>query len=696
MRRYRPFAILISWIGGVLASMPAAEPGVLAGSELRASSSAWSDEYTWSAEGPSGSGVVQAARSDAGRYTFAVLRSFAPTQGSYRISGRIRLEPHASQPPGIKPAAGLCIQWFGTQDAGEVWLGGTDVLTGQTDGSWVDLSRIAQLPEAATRVEFIAFLPRGTAGRAGFSDLAIVPGDVAPTVHAGIIHPALDTIRDADGRVRCFAECAGVLGSQAAGLRYRAVVASGSSTAAVATLPLRSPFAVDLGRHAAGSSLKLTVEIVDGGSVLASSRPIDVRVSASARTPPANAVTIDARGRTIVDGKPFFPLGIYQTGEFESCARQDVLHLIGRSAFNTVMPGTQLFNTWFAPYRLGHPEPPRADRSEHEVRAYLDAAEAEKLRILFPVSNIHDWPEAERTQENIHQWWAAIPSWDGAVGMEAMTRRFAALAKDHPALLAWYVNDETPTAMIGKVERMRALLRDLDPWHPTYGVTCFPSDLAAQANAADICSTDPYPIATAQANAMPSVDAWASASARLGKTRWTVVQLHNMGIYEPELRRRDPAAWLGKHRPPTEDEVRASSLLNLIHGSTGLLFYAYNPLLLEVPERGETFATRWAEVQRVVAFIRDLGPYILGSTDPEQPQVRVSAGKVRVRTVAADDGRLAVLIAGIGPGACAATVTMPQAGAWRSATGRITADGDHVLRFSGRDICGDVAFLDPR
>jgi hypothetical protein len=59
----------------------------------------------------------------------------------------------------------------------------------------------------------------------------------------------------------------------------------------------------------------------------------------------------------------------------------------------------------------------------------------------------------------------------GAKGETAVITKVVETFKDHPSLLAWYLCDELPVSMKERLEKRRALVNRLDPFHLT--IQCF-------------------------------------------------------------------------------------------------------------------------------------------------------------------------------------------------------------------------------
>lgn len=170
------------------------------------------------------------------------------------------------------------------------------------------------------------------------------------------------------------------------------------------------------------------------------------RVAAAAPEP---AVTVDQRQRLVVDGKPFFPVGLYYSAYPGAGMNDSALELVGESAFNMIMPYDSETN--LTATRLG------LDLAhKHGIKVMVDA--------VIPLSAV----VAERVQS----------------------------LKDHPAVLGWYASDEAGLDSLPSLLELYKFLVYTDPGHPSWSVftTGQVAHLGDFEEAFDVVGTDPYPI----------------------------------------------------------------------------------------------------------------------------------------------------------------------------------------------------------
>ncbi|NOY82481.1 MAG: hypothetical protein GXP31_15895 [Kiritimatiellaeota bacterium] len=296
---------------------------------------------------------------------------------------------------------------------------------------------------------------------------------------------------------------------------------------------------------------------------------------------PRRRVTFDRRQRLLVDGKPFFPLGTYWSG----ISIKD-LDLYAQSPFNCLMP-------------YGKP-----------TRGQLDQAEARGLKVIFSIKDYYAgsrWcPPNIRTAD------------DERPAVEKTVRRF----RDHPALLAWYLNDELPPSYMDRLTAHRRWVEELDPDHPAWIVLYQFSRVNEYLSSFDVIGTDPYPIPRLPVRT--ALD-WTRATVRgaLGlKPVWMVPQIFDHASYAktPEDRK--------KSRPPTLEEMRSMAWQCIAAGANGLIFYSWFDLWrmdkLESPAVRQPFIERWKDVTAMAAEIRRFFPVLLSADDPG-PAPRVEA-----------------------------------------------------------------------
>jgi hypothetical protein len=287
--------------------------------------------------------------------------------------------------------------------------------------------------------------------------------------------------------------------------------------------------------------------------------------SAKANAQAGSHVTFNDEGIALVDGKPFFPVGIFLY-ELNS----DVLAKLHELQCNTVLHGF------------------RADQ--------LDLLHAHGLMAVCPTDEA----------------WVAA-------------------AKEHPALLAWYLTDEPENRGVtpeGERERYLAL-KSKDAAHPIGLCHTSFEALTTFKDACDFTMTDIYPITKMRDRDVMGVSIMMDEARRIhGRNwpQWTYIQ--TFGGAEA-----DNGVWA----VPLPHEVRFMAYQALVHRATGLLYFSYWP---QAPRTWQSIASLNAEVQQLVPRLVAPGQEIAASADAASVQVRVRklSGGVEPRRSGYDAG----------------------------------------------------------
>ncbi|HEX3000465.1 MAG TPA: hypothetical protein VHR86_09555, partial [Armatimonadota bacterium] len=314
-------------------------------------------------------------------------------------------------------------------------------------------------------------------------------------------------------------------------------------------------------------------------------------------------VFIDEHNRTLVHGKPFFPLGWYFGPTPKDINYQEHLDRLAGSPFNTIMC-----------YGINN-------GTIADVRAYLDALAQRNLKIIYSIKDVYPeitWYKDEQL---------------GFQGEDAIVNGVVSTFRDHPAVLGWYLNDELPLSMRERLEARYRQVRNLDPNHPTWAVLYQVDELAGYLNTADVLGTDPYPLPQ---KPVTMAAEWTKKSAAISggkRPLWQVPQAHDWACYN-----KDPQA---KHRPPTLDEEMVMSYLCLIHGANGLIYYSY----FDLQRDSLGFNRRWAEMLVVGNEMKQLIPALLSTAAAPKLAVQADSKSVEYSQRADDAGKQYVLMA---------------------------------------------------
>ena len=175
-----------------------------------------------------------------------------------------------------------------------------------------------------------------------------------------------------------------------------------------------------------------------------------------------------------------------------------------------------------------------------------------------------------------------------------------------------------------------------------------------------------------------------------GVAVWAVPQIFNWGCYDKRAKN-DRKLYLSTYRDPTEKEMVAMSLLYAIMGAKGFVYYSYSTIEgVSAKAALPDYDRRWPEVCRVGALMVSLAPFLLADSAGPAVTVNVESGKIMAKAFKDDKGNVRVLVAGIGPGASKATLTVSSSVPLKSKFGKCVSLGNSQYRFQGADICSDI------
>lgn len=374
-----------------------------------------------------------------------------------------------------------------------------------------------------------------------------------------------------------------------------------------------NPIAADLGSGLPIGKIELKVTLLDiPAKEIYGEKVLKLTVLKPEKAP-SYACTVDAKGRMVVNGKLFMPIGLYG-GAFNE---NDMKLLKDSKAFNCVMPYLQNYV-----------------KDRYEVETKLDLYHKYDLKLLFNMIQPLEGRIGEERVKNRSR-----------KERDAFIKMIVKHFKKHPAILVWYVADEIPISKIKWLEHNRALINSLDRWHPTWAVYYQTQDFPYYLPAQDIISNDPYPINTrAQKSTLTGVNSSTADMNQLGAPCWSVPQIFTKGCYSKEAKN-NLKVFLTKYRYPTEHEMLAISVTEAINGSKGFIMYSYGDL-----KRGpdpDQFKNRWPQVCRVAQKLKTLKSFILSDIDGPKIKIKNIQGKINARCFADGKGNFRLLISGL-------------------------------------------------
>jgi len=514
------------------------------------------------------------ANSDPKYYSFPTQKVEVEPGRCYRFEVWVRTEDLVGEESG----ATVCMEWTGPDGK---WRAAAyaEGVRGTSDGWKLVGGVTGPIPANAARVSVAPYVRRGMTGKAWFDDLSVsryFPPLVTTVSASCYRHTA------AGGPVTFIAG----LSLREAGVRTEEVtgefvVADAGGTRVLAAKP--DALAED---HAAWT-LDAAALAVGEYTVAFVLTMRDSKATHRAETPfsrvaklPARRVAIDAHRRLLVDGQPFFPLGMYWSG-----VREPELETYAKGPFNCLMP-------------YGSPNAQQ-----------MDMCHARGLKVIY---SIKDYYAGTR--------WAPKHIKTEADETAEIEKRVA-LYRDHPALLAWYINDELPLTMVERLAARQRLMERLDPDHPTWVVLYQYTQVRAYLSTFDVIGTDPYPIPGKPAGMALEWTRVTRDQTYGTRALWQVPQVFNWAAYKQGEERE-------KSRAPTLLEMRSMAWQCIAAGANGLVFYSFFDLFKM--KANEPFETRWAEVCAMAEEIRRHIPVML-SVEPAPAATCAGAPAVETR-----------------------------------------------------------------
>ncbi|MBM3880743.1 MAG: hypothetical protein FJ387_13680 [Verrucomicrobia bacterium] len=306
------------------------------------------------------------------------------------------------------------------------------------------------------------------------------------------------------------------------------------------------------------------------------------------------AVYVNHQNRLVVDGKPFFPLGWY--GRVNE---QDLAELAD-SPFNCLLA-----------YGTNHVPKER-------MLGFLDRMKEHGLKLIYCLNDVY--PTATYFDGK---------KWEGREGNETITSEVVAAYREHPAVLAWYLNDELPRELLPYLMYHYRRVREGDPDHPCLIVLCNRRDFPLFPPTTDMLGVDPYPIPREPVTLVSDFLDAAQRAVMGRQPIWLVAQAFGWYQYRsknPDRGHAPTPEELETGRAPTYEEARCMTYLGLVHGAQGLLYYCYYDLRV-LPQ----YAEMWAWLKRIGGEVKELTPVLLAPDDPGGVQLARAAQPIHAR-----------------------------------------------------------------
>jgi hypothetical protein len=300
--------------------------------------------------------------------------------------------------------------------------------------------------------------------------------------------------------------------------------------------------------------------------------PPDLKVSKS----------IDQYGRYIKDGEPFFPLGMYF-----GPIREEEIAEYKEAPFNCLLSYSNI------------------------TQADLDLAHANDLMVIYQLAHIyHDmWIGAPPSSYN--------PGLTSSDDEEPAIKERVTAFKDHPALLAWYTNDEREIS--DDTLNHYKWVDEIDSLHPCYTVLWQHTRVKEWVGSFDVIGTDPYPIGIPDEKVLQAGFETKAIVNQMGENHpiWMVPQMWSWRANWSEEESDRKGA-----RTPTYDEMRSMAWQCICEGANGLIAYNF----YELKQDPETpFEEQWPNVKNVIREISAWIPVLLSVEKPPKAELKVDA-----------------------------------------------------------------------
>ncbi len=519
----------------------------------------------------------------------------------YRYSAWVRARGVRGEDTG----ATICMEWGGTKG----WLGGSYASGKKGDQDWFHVESVtAPIPKEATSVRVSLYLRQHMTGTAWFDDVTVTES-YPPALAAALLRPNYRgrlLKNAADQRIVVRAKVADYFkgGLKPEQTTLVCSLRRDGKTLNEKRLAPQAGGYTDVtfdGRALVVGNHQVCVQLLAPDKSRLGVQEFELQKLLAGAPPPT--VFIDERNRTIVNGKPFFPLGWYFGPGPTTKGFEQHLDRVAASPFNTIMC-----------YGINVGGIPK-------VRDYLDALGARKLKIIYSVKDVFAGTAG--------YYEPAL----GFRGEDAIVRGIVGAFRDHPAVLAWYLNDELPLTMRDRLDARQRLVRQLDPQHPTWAVLYQVDEFYGYLNSADVLGSDPYPVPDRPVTMAADWTRKCAAVSDSQRPLWMVPQAMDWACYKKD--------YPEKFRAPTLDEELVMTYLCLINGAHGLIYYSYFDLMRD--RLG--FDKRWADMLVVGNEVKALFPALLSAPKPAKLDVTASSEVVQFATRADDAGNRYVLMA---------------------------------------------------
>lgn len=279
---------------------------------------------------------------------------------------------------------------------------------------------------------------------------------------------------------------------------------------------------------------------------------------------PNPKVGFNEDGFMLVDGKPFFPVGIYSLHTKDVKIDDNIMKEAKAAGFNCT---------------IFYPQKPEM------LMPLLDGIDRYGFKaFVYPTVPFQDrygevLPETEKKDIDVR--------------------------RNHPALIGWYVTDE-PEALGNvppkPVRDLYQLIKEYDPDHPCISVIMSPEAAKGYRSATDIVGLDPYPVPKQPVTIISDFVKRSVENVEADKPVWDIPQAFDWSMW-------NEGKIVGEHRPNAAEE-KCLTYLALVNGSKAIIYWAFTGskyLITDYPDH-------WAAVKKVASEVHDLSPVLVTRT----------------------------------------------------------------------------------
>ena len=536
--------------------------------EMAPSGKGWRLPKAWSVvsgAGRNGSKAVVWDNDDQKHYTFPFQQLKAYPGARFRIHGWVKVE--RGEIGQLNPH--IEVDWC---DAKGTWMGASGahrvVDNDPNTQGWSRYEGCFTFPKGAATAKFLFYLPRGKTGRVLFDDMALEQIPDEPLVYLQCA-AYRNSFTPADGDIRFAAMLR--LNTVANGLSdyaCEAVFKDVKGTEVICPVTdfdeERALFALNAKELAVGRQEIVFRLRLKGRVVAEAKRTVTCTVQ-----PIPRRISVGTDGRVRLDGRRFFPLGMYTNRRMTS----EDFELWAQAPLN--------FTTMY-----GGVDCATLDRFA-KTGTYVCA----DVRGLIYGYN-----------------YSAVSAFKSFEESKAAFRKKVAEIAAHPNFFGWYLVDEVPLDQVPFVTAANELLQEIDPDHPTYAVTDKPHHIRELLPTFDAVGMDPYPIGGWKRD-LTIASGWAEQCREAMfdfRPMWHVPQMFNWHWYA----KGDANDYKSTAVLPTRREMANMAWQAIAAGANGICAYSFGSMRKNASKAEQ--AKFWPDICNILREIKSMESVLLG------------------------------------------------------------------------------------